>query len=168
MRLIPWLLPTLLLACAGPTILPESSPTRVTITDHRNGTTIGLLNEAWTSSSDWYSQVRRSSTYKVVSNEEMGALLAQLDQLTFFEASRPGTSRMPGARKSVVVEKAGQAWTLAFAATDPAEHVQAVSSCGEAVRFVYNSAMAYQLVDNPGGAEFFQAEQRSLNTRRPQ
>ncbi len=143
-------------------VRPETRPTRVTLKDHRTGATVGLLNQQMTSESEFYSQLRKNPTYKVIPDLEMGALLRQMEAFGFFGAARPGADRIPGARVTVQVERGGQVSTLAWAPGDSEERIKMVQDCSLAVRTLYNVHHAFQVVDNPQGEGFFDAEKARL------
>ncbi|HEX9794550.1 MAG TPA: hypothetical protein VGC54_11255 [Planctomycetota bacterium] len=157
-------------AVAGEGIFPEVQPARVTFKDNRTGVTIGVLNESHTQQSEYYSAERSSLTYKVIPDLDMGALLKQLTDLGFFTAARVGTARVPGARNSVMVERGGQSWLMAFNTADSPEHVQLVQQSAAAVQAMYNYHQAFQVIENPEGADYFQDEKARIESsprRRP-
>jgi hypothetical protein len=143
-------------------IQPETSPSKVTLKDHRTGTTIGLLNESHTSKDAFYSESRRDADYKVVSDLQMGALMLQLEKNGLFREAVDGAVRVPGARTSILVNRGGRTWTLAFNTLDGADRQQLVQDCRNAVRAIYDANQSFQVVDNQKGAGFFLEEQNKL------
>lgn len=143
-------------------ITAETRPTRVTFQDHRSGVVLGVLNESLARPAEYYSQPRQQLVYKVIPDLDMGALLASLDELGYFEAARPGLVRIPGARVSVVVERGGQGFTLAYTPEDEPERVELVQKCAMAVQAMYNHHQGWQILDNPEGAAYFEREKARL------
>lgn len=140
----------------------EQRPSRVSMRDHRAGVTIGLLNESHTDVASFYSEKRAMPTYKVIPDLDMGALLTQLEDFGFFAAATPSASRVPGARRTVQVERAGQVYTLAYTTESDAPRRELVQRCSMAVQAVYNYHQAYQVVENPEGEAYFERESRRL------
>ena len=143
-------------------IQPETSPSQVTLKDHRTGTTIGVLNESHTSKDTFYSESRQGADFKVVSNIQMGALMLQLEENGLFREAVDGAVRVPGARTSILVNRGDRAWTLAFSTLDGTDRQQLVQGCRNAVRAIYDANQSFQVVNNQKGAGFFLEEQNKL------
>ncbi|KAA3607234.1 MAG: hypothetical protein DWQ01_16185 [Planctomycetota bacterium] len=143
------------MAAAG--IHPVTEPCRVLLKDHRTNTTIGLLNEAQVTKSELYSKPLGSSDplYKVIPNLDMGALMLALEEEEFFQEARPSSARTPGARMTILVERGSQSHSLAYTTQSSPEAIEQVNRCSIAVRGMYDKHMAYQRVNNDGGAAFF-------------
>ncbi len=141
-------------------IYPEYRPTRVTFVDHKSGVKVGLLNEATTEKSSYYSEMRRDAAYKVVPDLDMGVLMKQLEDFGLFQDAIPSGGRVRGARMTVQVDRGGQLYTLAYASKDAADRRQQVMDCSLAVQAIYNNHSSYQQIDNPQGAEIFREGQQ--------
>ena len=150
-------------------IYPETRPCQVTVKYHNSGQTIGLYNESYVDQSDYYSQAKRSAAYKVVEDIEMGALLKQLEEFGYFKRADPGVVRRGGVTMSLLVRRGTDAWTVHLPryVGDPedekriAEHRELQEfayDCADAVRAIYNTTRALQLIDNELGAEYFDKE----------
>ena len=135
----------------------------MTVKYHRSGQTIGLYNESYVSQSDYYSQQRRSASYKVVEDINMGALLKQLDDFGYFDEASDGVVR-PGGGKSitVLIRQPDQAWTFSWGPADGAEDQEFAYKCADAVRAIYNTTTSLQLIENAEGAAFFDREAERL------
>ena len=160
---------SLITGCGAPIlsnfeIQPETSPCQITLKDHRTGATIGVLNESHTSKDAFYSESRQGATFKVVDDLQMGALLLQLEESGLFQEATKGTVRVPGARTSILVERNGQFWTLAYSTFDGEERQNLVQNCRNAVRAIYDANLSFQVVDNEKGAGFFLEEQNKLRS----
>ena len=162
------LFPLLLLlgACGSPQARPESGPSKVVLKDHRTGTTIGVYNEAFVSKTDYYSQSRSSADFKVIPDAHMGALLEQLKQFDYFSTALPEVSRTPGARTTLIVERNGESWNLAWTVMDQENRIFIAQQCNSAFFAVYNATFSYQIIDNPAGRNIFEEEDLRLKTRR--
>ena len=147
-------------------IYPEHRPSRVTLKDHRSGVTIGLLNEALTNTSAYYSTPRAQLVYKVIPDLDMGALLKQLEEFGFFQAAFPNEARVPGARSTVQVERAGQTFTLAYTTESDQKLVDRVINCSSAIQYVYNEHQAFQVIENPQGMQYFEEANRNATPPR--
>lgn len=183
MRILPLFILLLLSACAGSTprradldadqdgpdavaqleaelasqgIYPEHSPTRVTFVDHKSGVKVGLLNEATTDRSSYYSEARLDAAYKVVPDLDMGVLLKQLGDFGLFQDALQSDGRVRGARMTVQVDRGGRLYTLAYVAKDTADRRQQVLDCSLAIQALYNNHSAYQQIKNDQGAAIFQ------------
>ena len=143
-------------------IQPETSPSQVTLKDHRTGATIGVLNESHTSKDAFYSESRRDADFKVVSDLQMGALMLQLEENGLFREAVDGAVLVPGARTSILVNRGGRTWTLAFSTRDGTDRQQLVQGCRNAVRAIYDANQSFQVVNNQKGAGFFLEEQNKL------
>ena len=147
-------------------IYPEARPSRVTFYDHRSGVRIGLINESNVDKATYYSENRADLTYKVIPDLDMGALMKQLDEFGFFEEASLSSSRIPGARTTVQADRGGSVHTLAYATGDDATRHELVQSCATAVQAMYNAHQAFQIVENPEGARYFEEAQKKLQQSR--
>ncbi len=136
-------------------IYPETQPTQVTVKYHRSGTTIGLYNEANVSQSEYYTTTRTSASYKVIPNIEMGALLKALDDLGYYQEALTGIKRVAGASLSIVVRRGQDAWTLSWGPAMGTDNNELAQNCADAVRIIFDTTRAVQVVDNPSGTDFF-------------
>ncbi len=174
----PWILVLLLAACGGVApkpdgateedpragleaqlaargVFPEERPTRVTLLDVRSGAKVGLLNEATTSKSEYYSAIRADAAYKVVSDLDMGALLHTLESLGFWENAAQTSGRVRGASVMIQVERGGTTFTLGYSNRDTAERIKVGVDCKETVRAFYDVHTSYQTVESDRGAQLF-------------
>ena len=156
----------LLGACGAPQVRPESGPSKVVLKDHRTGTTVGVYNEAYVSKTDYYSQSRSTADFKVIPDDHMGALLEQLEQFNFFTTAQPKVGRTPGARTTLIVERNGESWNLAWTAMDQTNQIALAQQCNAAFFAVYNATFSYQIIENPAGKNIFEEEDLRLRTRR--
>lgn len=146
-------------------IHPMEDPTQVTVKYHRSGVTIGLYNEANVSQADYYTTTRHSASYKVVSNIKMGALLKALDDLGFYAEAYPDVKRAPGASLSVVVLSGNTKHTLSWGQSMGEKNNELTQNCADAVRVMFDTTMAVQVVDNPDGTDFFQNERERIHNQ---
>jgi len=153
-------------SCGAPHVRPESGPSKVVLKDHRTGTTIGVYNEAYVSKTDYYSQSRSTADFKVIPDDHMGALLEQLEQFNFFTTAQPKVSRTPGARTTLIVERNGESWNLAWTAMNQENQIALAQQCNAAFFAVYNATFSYQIIENPAGKNIFEEEDLRLRTRR--
>lgn len=136
-------------------IYPEHRPTRVTLYDVRSGVKIGLLNEATADKSDYYSKTRADSSYKVVPDLDMGALLAALEQIGYWSYSEPVAGRVRGASVMLQVERGDATDTLAYNERDSKDKIRCAVDCKEAIRAFYDAHTSYQAVENDRGVLMF-------------
>jgi hypothetical protein len=152
---------------SGPTIIPETQPTKVTLKDYRTGMDLFLVNEAHTDLSDYYSTKRANASTKIIKDLEMGALMMQLEDFEYFQAADASFRRTPGARTTLMVDRGGQKYSLSMRAQDSGSDIQYAEKCNAAFRAIYNAAFSMQLIDNPGGRNIFEDQQQDLNKARP-
>jgi len=154
-------------ACSsGPNITPEERPTKLTLKDYRTGSDFFLLNEAHTSSVDFYSEVRGNASAKVVPNLDMGALMMALDDSGYFEIADAGFRRTPGARTTLMLELGGEKYSLSMTLDEPSR-IEKVQKCNEAFLALYNAHFSMQFIDNPAGKGLLEQQQRDLvNSRK--
>lgn len=152
-------------ACNSPQVTPESGPTKIILKDHRTGTTIGVYNESFVSKTDYYSQSRSSADFKVIPNEHMGALLQQLERSNYFEKAENGIRRTPGARTTLIVDRNGNSWNLAWTPTDAEQKIALAQECNAAFFAIYNANFSYQIIDNSSGKNIFEDEEVRLRSR---
>jgi hypothetical protein len=161
------LLTTLLLASvscsSNPTIIPETQPTKVSLKNYGTGEDFFLVNEAHTNLSDYYSTMRNDADTKVIRNIEMGALMMQLEDFDFFKVADASFRRTPGARTTLMVDRGGNKYSLSMSARDTGSEIQYAEKCNSAFRAVYNANVSMQLINNPGGTNIFEEQQRKLN-----
>ncbi|PCJ53381.1 MAG: hypothetical protein COA70_08765 [Planctomycetota bacterium] len=143
-------------------IYPETKPTQVTVKYHRAGTTIGLYNDANVSQTDYYTTARSSATYKVIPNIEMGALLKALDDLGFYDEGVDGIKSVGGASVTVVVRRGTESHSLSWGAVMGKKNHVLTQTCANAVRVIFDTTLAVQVLDNPGGTDFFQNERNRI------
>lgn len=146
-------------------IFPENDPTQVTVKYHRSGVTIGLYNEANVTQADYYTTARNAASYKVVSNIKMGALLKALEDLGYYEEAYPDFKRTPGSSLSVVVLSGDTKHTLSWGQSMGEKNNELTQNCADAVRVMFDTTMAVQVVDNPDGTDFFQNERDRINNQ---
>jgi len=156
MRFVPLFLSFLAMACAvAPKIQPETRAVRVTYVDHKSGNKIGLFNESNVDKTNYYAQMRRDASYKVVSDLHMGALIFQLRELHFFEDAAPNAQRVRGARSTIQIAIEGRTWTLAYVSGGSQEKLLQLQDCTSAVRAIYDANQSFQNVENNDGADYF-------------
>ena len=143
-------------------IYPENRPTQVTVKYHRAGTTIGLYNDANVSQTDYYTTARTSATYKVIPNIEMGALLKALDDLGFYDEAVDGIKSIGGASVTVVVRRGTESHSLSWGAVMGKKNNALTQTCADAVRVIFDTTLAVQVLDNPDGTDFFQSERQRI------
>ncbi len=166
-----FLLSTLLFLALGacssaPNITPEDRPAKLTLKDYRTGSDFFLLNEAHTSSVDFYSEVRGSASAKVVPNLDMGALMMALDDSGYFEIADAGFRRSPGARTTLMLEVGDEKYSLSMTADNEASRIKKVQQCNEAFLALYNAHFSMQFIDNPAGKGLLEQQQRDLANSR--
>jgi len=146
-------------------IYPMNDATQVTVYYHRSGVTIGLYNEANVSQADYYTTQRSAASYKVVSNIKMGALLKALKDLGYYEEALPEVKRTAGASLSVVVLSGDERHTLSWGQSMGEKNNELTQNCADAVRVMFDTTMAVQVVENPDGTDFFQNERQRINNQ---
>jgi len=161
-----FLLATLLGACGStPPITPEIQPCKVTLKDYRANLDLFLINEAHTSKSDYYSQVRNNASTKVIPDLDMGALMLQLDEFGFFEVAETGFRRTPGARSTLMVERGGLKYSLSQVLDRDASVIKKIENCNQAFRAMYDAHYSMQVIHNNQGKELFESQQRNLGNQ---
>jgi hypothetical protein len=155
-------------------IYPETTPARVMIKYYNTGQTIGLYNESYIGQSEYYSTKRANADYKVIRDIDMGALLKQLDDFGYFDEAAPGIVRAGGSSLTLLVQRGVDAWTVhlpryvgrADDETAQAAHkdkMEFAYKCADAVRAIYNTTRALQLINNEQGAKFFENEAQRIS-----
>jgi hypothetical protein len=156
MRFVPLFLSFLATACAvAPQIQPETRAVRVTYLDHKSGNKIGLFNESNIDKTNYYAQMRKDASYKVVSDLHMGALMLQLRELNYFNDAAPNNQRVRGARSTIQIAIEGQTWTLAYVSGGTQEQLLQIQDCRSAIRAIYDANQSFQRVENSEGADYF-------------
>ena len=91
-----------LASCAGIGSANADQPARITLLDHQGSRRFELVNEAHTSSVEYYSVPRTEASRKVVDNDLLAALLDELEDLGLDSYARAGRapSRAPGSGSS--------------------------------------------------------------------
>jgi hypothetical protein len=151
-----------LAAMAREGVYPLKEPAQATVKYHQQDVLFGLYNEAYTAQSEYYTIPRTSANFKVVDNIDMGALWKSLEDSGFFKLAQKGVVRMPGASVSVVMRRGEEAWTLAWAPTMDKQRYEQTMQCANAVSALFNGTFGLQVIDNPGGVEFFEQERERL------
>ena len=149
-------------AMAREGVYPVVQPAQATVKYHQEDVLFGLYNEAYTAQSEYYTIPRTSANFKVVDNIDMGALWKSLEDSGFFQSAQKGIVRLPGASVSVVMRRGEEAWTLAWAPTMDKQRYEQTMQCANAVSALFNGTFGLQVIDNPGGVEYFEKERARL------
>jgi hypothetical protein len=167
MRILPmFLLVTLLGACGStPSIIPETLPCKVAFKDYVSQLDLFLINEAHTSKSEYYSQVRNNADTKVIPDLHMGALMLQLEDFGFFELAVTGFRRTPGARSTLMVERGGLKYSLSQLLDRDPDEIRQIENCNRAFRAMFDSHTSMQVIQNNQGKELFESQQRNLGNQ---
>lgn len=161
-----FLLIALIGACGStPPITPETQPCKVTLKDYVSNFDLFLINEAHTSKSEYYSQVRNNAATKVIPDLDMGALMLQLEDFGFFEIAQTGFRRTPGARTTLMVERGGLKYSLSQSLERDADVIVQIENCNQAFRAMYDAHYSMQVIHNNQGKELFEKQQRQLGNQ---
>lgn len=143
-------------------VYPVEQPAQASVKYHQEDVIFGLYNEAYTAQSEFYTVPRTSANFKVVANLDMGALWKALEDSDYFKLAQPGIVRLPGATVSVVMRRGEESWTLAWAPTMDKQRYEQTMQCANAVSALFNGTFGLQVIDNPGGVEYFEKERARL------
>jgi hypothetical protein len=126
----------------------------------RNSPTLELVNQPlFEADPDVQERVKVGPT-KVMSDNDMAHLVAELESLQFFAQSRSGPLETAGS--ALVVEHQGQRHLLGPGPIDSGTQ-KAFTACFRAFQDTFNLTPSFQARPvSTSGAEFFEAEQRRL------